>query len=89
MQEIINNDSNIIIEKRKKITVNGVKDCLSFEEETIILNTVLGKLTVKGLNLHIINFDTASGEFTAEGKINAAVYTFEERKTGFLGRLFK
>ncbi len=89
MSENINYDSNIIIEKRKKLNISGVKDCLSFDEETIVLTTVLGRLTVKGIGLHINNFDTSSGEFTAEGKINAVVYTVDEKNGGFLSRLFK
>ena len=35
MQENIINNSNMIIEQRKKLTLTGVKDCLSFDEETI------------------------------------------------------
>ena len=89
MQENIINNSNMIIEQRKKLTLTGVKDCLSFDEETIILNTALGKLAIKGIALHILNFDTSSGDFTAEGKINAVVYTAEESKGGFLNRIFR
>lgn len=89
MSENIINDSNIIIEKRKKLSISGVKDCLSFDEETIVLSTVLGRLTVKGMALHITNFDTNSGDFTAEGKINAVVYTADEKKGGFFDRIFK
>ena len=89
MQENIINNSNIIIEQRKKLTITGVKDCLSFDEETIILNTALGKLAIKGIALHILNFDTSSGDFTAEGKINAVVYTAEETKDGFFNRIFR
>ena len=89
MQENIINNSNMIIEQRKKLTLTGVKDCLTFDEETIILNTALGKLAIKGIALHILNFDTSSGDFTAEGKINAVVYTAEESKGGFLNRIFR
>ncbi len=89
MQENVINNSNIIIEQRKKLTITGVKDCLSFDEETIILNTALGKLVIKGLALHILNFDTSSGDFTAEGKINAVVYTAQETKGGFFNRIFR
>lgn len=89
MQENIINNSNIIIEQRKKLTLSGVKDCISFDEETIILNTALGRLAIKGFGLHIINFDTSSGDFTAEGKINAVIYTAEEQKGGFISRIFR
>ena len=89
MQENITNNSNIIIEQRKKLTLSGVKDCISFDEETIILNTVAGRLAIKGISLHIINFDTSSGDFTAEGRINAVIYTAEEQRGGLISRIFK
>lgn len=89
MQEKVINNSNIIIEQRKKLTITGVKDCLSFDEDTIILNTSLGKLAIKGIALHILNFDTSSGDFTAEGKINAVVYTVEDSNGSFLSRIFR
>lgn len=89
MQENIINNSNIIIEQRKKLNISGVKDCLNFDEETIVLNTVLGKLTIKGIGLHILNFDTNIGDFIAEGRINAVVYTVDDTKGGFLSRIFR
>lgn len=89
MDEVIRSNQNIIIEDRKKLTLSGVKDVISFDDETLLLETVLGRLTVKGAGLHIVNFDTASGDLFAEGKIYAAVYTSEERNGGFFSRVFR
>ena len=82
-------NQNIIIEDRKKLTLSGVKDVISFDDETLLLETVLGRLTVKGAGLHIVNFDTASGDLFAEGKIYAAVYTSDEKNGGFFSRVFR
>ena len=89
MDEVIRSNQNIIIEDRKKLTLSGVKDVISFDDETLLLETVLGRLTVKGAGLHIVNFDTASGDLFAEGKIYAAVYTSDEKNGGFLYRVFR
>lgn len=89
MEEVIRSNHNIIIEDRKKLTLSGVKDVISFDDETLLLETALGRLTVKGAGLHIVNFDTASGDLFAEGKIYAAVYTSEERSCGFFSRVFR
>ena len=89
MDEVIRSNHNIIIEDRKKLTLSGVKDVISFDDETLLLETVLGRLTVKGAGLHIVNFDTASGDLFAEGKIYAAVYTSDEKNGGFLSRVFR
>jgi len=40
-------NNNIIIENRKKFTVTGVKDVISFDEETVVTETFLGKLVLK------------------------------------------
>ena len=89
LDEVIRSNQNIIIEDRKKLTLSGVKDVISFDDETLLLETVLGRLTVKGAGLHIVNFDTASGDLFAEGKIYAAVYTSDEKNGGFFSRVFR
>lgn len=89
MDEVICSNQNIIIEDRKKLTLSGVKDVISFDDETLLLETVLGRLTVKGAGLHIVNYDTASGDLFAEGKIYAAVYTSDEKNGGFFSRVFR
>lgn len=89
MDEVIRSNQNIIIEDRKKLTLSGVKDVISFDDETLLLETVLGRLTVKGAGLHIVNFDTASGDLFAEGKIYAAVYTSDEKNGGFFSHVFR
>jgi len=84
-----NFNQSIIIENRKQISINGVKDCLGFDEETIALITSLGKLVIKGEGLHIQNFDTKSGELTAEGKVNAAIFTVEQNNKTIFGKIFR
>ena len=89
MEENIRINHNIIVEDRKKMTLTGIKDVLSFDEETVVLDTSLGKLTVKGSGLHIVNFDTKSGDLSAEGRLYALVYTTEEKNGGFFSRVFR
>ena len=89
MDEIIKQNSNIIIENRKRVNVSGVKECVSFDDETVILETMLGNLTLKGEKLHIINFDTKSGDFSLEGKIYAVAYTANTSGVSFFSKLFK
>lgn len=88
MDEIRRNH-NIIVENGTKMTLTGVNDVLSFDDETIILDTALGRLTIKGENLHITNFDTNSGDLSADGKFYAFVYTVAEKGGGLFSRIFK
>ena len=54
---------NLILENRNKLSVSGVKDVLSFDDQVVIMETELGLLTVKGENLRInkLSIDTSEG----------------------------
>lgn len=81
---------NIIVEGRKHIEISGVKDVLSFDDETLLLDSVMGKITVKGEGMHIENFNSESGDLTASGKVHAVVYMSDVKSEGgFLSRLFR
>lgn len=87
--ENIEMNHSVIAEGRKKLSISGVKDVLSFDEETIQLDTVQGRMTIKGEGLHIQSFHTESGDLSAEGRLHALVYISDERSGGFLARLFR
>ena len=90
MEENITAIQNVIIENRKRLNISGVKGVISFDDETILLDSELGKMTVKGELLHIESFNTATGDLTAGGKVYAVVYMSDVKSTGgFLSRLFR
>lgn len=89
MEENIRVNQSVIIENRKKFVISGVKDVVSFDDETVMLDTVLGKLVVKGDGLHILNFNNESGDITGEGKVHAMIYTSEEKTGGFFSKLLR
>lgn len=90
MEEKVYTEQSIIMENRKKLNISGVKDVLSFDDETLLLDTSLGRLTVKGEGLHIISFNNDNGNLTAEGKVHAAVYMSDGKNSGgFVSRLFR
>ena len=81
---------NVIIEGRKKLNISGVRDVISFDDETILLDTALGKMTVKGEEIHISNFNTETGDLSAEGQIHAVVYMSDGKSSGgFISRIFR
>lgn len=87
--ENIEMNHSVIAEGRKKLSISGVRDVLSFDEETIRLDTVQGRMTIKGEELHIQSFHTESGDLSAEGRLHALVYVSDERTGGFLARIFR
>ena len=81
---------NAVLEDRRLLTVSGVSDVDSFDEETVVVFTDLGELTVRGSNLHINRLSLEVGELTVEGNISALVYSDEAPKSGgFFSRVFR
>lgn len=83
---------NIVLEGRRMLTVSGVSDVDSFDEETVVIFTELGELTVKGSNLHINKLSVDVGELTVEGDISALIYSENPGNSsggGFFSRVFR
>lgn len=90
MEDSIRVIQNVIIENRKKLNVSGVRQVNSFDEETILLDTALGRMTVKGENMKIENFNTDTGDLTASGTVHAVVYMAgRDSGGGFISRIFR
>lgn len=83
---------NVILEDRRRLTVSGVCDVDSFDEQTVIVFTQMGELTVKGEDLHINRLSLEMGELALEGDITALTYTDRAQKPqqgSFWGRVFR
>mgnify|MGYP000079104359 FL=1 len=94
MNEVNKKDTtihNLILEGRKRLSVSGVTDVDSFDENTVLLYTNMGELTVKGSDLHVNDLSVTSGEMNIEGDIQAVIYGDKERQSplGFIGKLFR
>lgn len=81
---------HVIVEDRRHITVSGIEDVDSFDEETIIVYTPLGELSIRGRQLHINKLSIETGELSVEGEICSLMYAdTEERTGGFFSKLFR
>ena len=82
---------NIILEDRHSLTVSGVSDVDSFDEQSIVIFTALGELCVRGSDLHINRLSLEIGEILVEGEIDSLVYSERETKQqgGFFSRVFR
>ncbi len=82
--------SNIIMESRERISVSGVNDVESFDENSIILSTELGHLVIKGQDLKIGKLNLDSGEVLAEGAFDSFEYSEEGMNRGsFFSKIFR
>lgn len=75
------------LEERQKLTMTGVCEVVSFEENAVILRTALGVLNVHGQELQLKNLSVDGGQVAVEGRISALIYE-EPRSGGWLSRIF-
>ena len=83
---------NLVLENREKLSISGVNDVLSFDDQIVILETGLGLLTIKGENLRINKLSLDSEEVIIEGEINNLSYSekeIERKNSSILGKIFK
>jgi len=84
----------VTIDRRNAVSVTGVLDVISFDEETIIAETEMGVLIIRGANLHVNRLHLDSGELSVDGEIVNIVYDdnasgFGKGKASFFSKLFK
>lgn len=67
------------IGNRREITVSGVSEVVSFDEETIRLVTTCGILNLEGEELRIHVLNTKDGTVAVTGKLNGILYEDPDR----------
>lgn len=84
---------NLILENRSKLSVSGVLDVLSFDDQIVIIETELGLLTIKGETLRINKLSIDTSEVIVEGQIDSISYSSKDlnkkSNESFLGKIFK
>ena len=83
---------NLILENREKLSISGVVDVLSFDDQVVMIETELGLLTVKGENIKINKLSIDTSEVIVEGDISYLAYSGNnQEKTGgsLLSKIFK
>ena len=83
-------EHNLILKDRKEISLTGVTDVDSFDENSVVAYTNYGELTISGNNLHIGALDTEKGELSIDGEISSLCYLDNRPKSeGFFRKVFR
>lgn len=79
----------VTMEERERLCISGVEEVESFDETTIVMETVAGVLVVRGSGLHIEQLSLEGGQLQVEGQVESLTYE-EDRgsRGGLLARLF-
>lgn len=83
---------NLILENRGKLSISGVNDVLSFDDQVVMVETELGLLTVKGENIRINKLSIDTSEVIIEGDISYLAYSdkeVEKTKGSLISKIFK
>lgn len=82
---------NVILEDRKRLSISGVTDIDSFDEQMVALFCESGELVIHGQGLHINRIDVDTGELSLEGdRIDGLSYTDNPSSRGsFFAKIFR
>ena len=83
---------NVVLVNKKQMTVSGVIRVENFNENTIVLVTEFGQMTVEGTNLHISRLSLETGDMNIDGDIIGLFYSGDgpDRKNANLfSKIFK
>jgi len=90
--ETVNCIQNLFLENRERLSITGIIDVLSFDDQIIIIETNLGLLTIKGENLKINKLSIDTSDFVVEGNIISLNYSNSgnvKKNTSLLSKIFK
>lgn len=66
---------NVLMEDRNRVTITGVENVDSFNENIIILKTIKGRMTIEGQELNVGNLNLDNGSVKISGVINGILYS--------------
>ena len=76
----------LTLDQRKSLTMTGVTEVVSFDENTVVLRTGLGMLVVQGQQLQLKTLTLDGGNVAVAGQVSSLTYE-QVRQGGWLGRL--
>lgn len=83
----------LMMQNRSALSITGIRDVVSFDENQVILDTDMGLLTMKGKDLHVSRLTLEKGEVDVDGTVDSLVYSSNEsyRRSGesLFSRLFR
>ena len=83
---------NLVLENREKLSISGVLDVLSFDDEVVVVETDLGLLNIKGDNLRINKLSLDTSEVVIEGEVYSLNYSdknTDKKGSSLIGKIFK
>lgn len=80
---------NLTLSERKKLSLTGATEVVSFDDTCVVVNTPLGTLVVQGRELQLKTLTEDGGNVSVEGQITSLAYEEPRPSGNLLGRLFR
>ena len=78
----------LTLDARSRLSMTGVTEVESFDENTIVLATTRGTLIVRGAGLHLQMLSLEGGQVSVDGSVDSLSYEDPVPAGGFFARLF-
>ena len=78
----------ITLSSREKISISGVVEVVSAQDNAVCVKTNMGNLQIQGTGLRVDKLSLDDGVLMVDGKVNGIKYSGGEKKN-FFARLFK
>ena len=83
----------LMMQNRSSLSITGIRDVVSFDENQVVLDTDMGLLTMKGKDLHVSRLTLEKGEVDRDGRIDSFTYSDVagggQKSESLLTRLFR
>ena len=89
MAEQQNLPHSLTLNERKRLTLTGATEVVSFDETSVIIQTALGMLVIQGQQLQLKTLSENGGNVTVEGEISSLTYEDPRSVGGWFSRLFR
>ena len=92
-QSNISKSHKLSMDNRKRLTLTGIKDVVSFDLTQTLLESTLGMIHIKGSDIKVTRLSLEKGEVDIEGTVDSIVYSdvkdYGEKGKSILKRMFK
>ena len=79
----------LTLNARSKLTMTGVSEVVSFDENAVVLHTSAGILSIHGQQLQLKQLSPDGGRVVVDGRISALIYEEPRSERSWLQRLLK
>ena len=74
-QSNISKSHKLSMDNRKRLSLTGIKDVVSFDLTQILLESTLGMIHIKGSDIKVTRLSLEKGEVDIEGTVDSIVYS--------------